>query len=332
VRAAVDGLAPVTFTATATAASASRLEFTVQPTNTMAGEAITPPIEVTARDVYGNRATGFAGTVTLSVVSGSLAGTTERVASGGVATFPGLSIALAGDGYRLSAIAPGVAGATSAAFDILAPAEPDPEPAAVAIVSGNGQGGSVGEALGDPYVVRVTDADGDPVPGVSVAWAVTAGGGSVSAGSSATNASGEASVTHTLGTGTGMHAVRATVGGLSPATFTATASAGVPVELVFSTQPSDATMGQVITPPVRVTLRDRYGNVATNFSGSITLSIAPLSGTPLASLNGTRTRAVSGGTATFDDLSIDLVGVLYRLRAAGAGLTGDSAPFAILLL
>ena len=198
-------------------------------------------------------------------------------------------------------------------------------------VMGNGQSGTVGEVLGSAYVVRVTDAAGTPVPGVSVAWAVAAGGGSVSPGTSTTNSSGQATATHTLGTGTGAHSVRATVGGLTPVTFSATAVAGAPASLAFTTQPSDAGIGQTITPPVRVTVRDQYGNTVTAYSGSITVSIVPLSGTPLATLSGTRTRAVVNGTATFDDLSIDLLGVLYRLRATGAGLSVDSGTFTILL-
>ena len=336
VRATVSGLTPVTFTATAVAGSASVLVFTVQPSDADEGVAITPAVEVMARDEHGNRATAFTGTVTLTLASGggggALDGTTQRTASSGVASFPGVSISAAGTGYRLAATASGVSGATSAAFDIIAPEEEEPQPEAVVIVSGNGQGGTVGETLDDPYVVRVTDADGTPVAGVTVAWAVTSGGGSVGAGSSTTNSSGQASTTHTLGTGTGSQSVRATVAGLPTVTFTATAAAGAPAELVFTTQPSDAAMGETISPPVRVTVRDRFGNTVTNFSGSITLSIVPLSGTPLASLNGTRTRSASGGVATFDDLSIDLVGVLYRLRASGSGLSADSAPFDILLL
>lgn len=47
------------------------------------------------------------------------------------------------------------------------PLDPDrPTPAAIASVSGDGQEGKAGEKLGEPFVVRVTDAQGDGV-GVS---------------------------------------------------------------------------------------------------------------------------------------------------------------------
>jgi hypothetical protein len=50
--------------------------------------------------------------------------------------------------------------------------EPEPElqPVAVALVSGSGQEGLAGGSLDQPFVVRVTDAAGRPVPGVPVEW------------------------------------------------------------------------------------------------------------------------------------------------------------------
>jgi adhesin/invasin len=336
VRASVSGLTAVNFSATAQAGAADVLVFTAQPTSADVGEAITPAVEITARDQYGNRATSFSGTVSLELSGGSssasLGGTAARAASNGIATFSGLTVSAAGSSYRLTASANGVPSATSAAFNIIAPDDGGgDEPTAISIVSGNGQSGTVGEAVGDPYVVRVTDGNGNPVAGVPVSWSVTSGGGSVSPTSSTTNSNGQASATHTLGTGTGAQSVRASVSGLTPVTFTATAQAGAPASLVFTTQPSDAGMGQTISPAVRVTVRDQFGNTVTGYSGSITVSIVPLTGTPLANLSGTRTRQVINGVATFDDLSINLLGVGYRLRATGDGLTVDSEAFTILL-
>src|ERR1051325_11425578 len=53
------GVTSLTFTIPP--AAASQLVFTVQPTTTVAGDTITPAVEVTARDAFGNVATGFAG-------------------------------------------------------------------------------------------------------------------------------------------------------------------------------------------------------------------------------------------------------------------------------
>src|SRR4029077_6089317 len=107
-----------------TAGAATQLSFSVQPSNTVAGAAITPAVQVTALDGQGNTATGFTGNVTVALGanpgSGTLSGTTTAAAVGGVATFSGLSINKAGVGYTLTASATSVTGATSAAFTITA--------------------------------------------------------------------------------------------------------------------------------------------------------------------------------------------------------------------
>src|SRR5207245_9352538 len=75
-----------------TPAAASVLAFTVQPTTTLAGATITPPVQVSARDGLGNLVPTFVGTVTVVISSGTgttgatLAGTTTVAAVGGIAT------------------------------------------------------------------------------------------------------------------------------------------------------------------------------------------------------------------------------------------------------
>lgn len=51
--------------------------------------------------------------------------------------------------------------------------------AAMAIVSGNEQTGTVGTELAHPLVVEVTDAGGAPQGGITVSFVVTSGGGSL---------------------------------------------------------------------------------------------------------------------------------------------------------
>lgn len=102
---------------------------------------------------------------------------------------------------------------------------------AIALVSGNHQTGTVGQLLGQPVIVRVTDKNGAGVSGVAVSWAITAGGGALSAASVTTNAQGYASVTWTLGSGAGSNndSAQASAPGLSgsPVSFSASASAAV---------------------------------------------------------------------------------------------------------
>src|SRR5687767_14895704 len=61
------------------------------------------------------------------------------------------------------------------------------KPALVLIVSGDAQSATVGTELPAAVVVRVTDDDGNAIPGQLVNFRVVSGGGSVFAGSSITN-------------------------------------------------------------------------------------------------------------------------------------------------
>lgn len=73
-----------------------------------------------------------------------------------------------------------VRAAAGLALCTCSPVEPSfqkPVPAAIAIVSGENQEGRVGELLGEPFVVRVTDEEGRAVGNVFVSWEVTGGGG-----------------------------------------------------------------------------------------------------------------------------------------------------------
>src|SRR5205807_630273 len=71
-----------------TAGTATQLVFSVEPSSTAAGAAITPAVQVTAQDAQGNTATGFTGNVTVAIGtnpgSGTLAGTATVAASAGV--------------------------------------------------------------------------------------------------------------------------------------------------------------------------------------------------------------------------------------------------------
>jgi hypothetical protein len=98
-----------------------QLVFTTQPSNTGAGLAITPAVQVAAEDSSGTINTNFTGGVTLAIGSGTgtLSGTTTQSANGGVASFNNLSIDQIADGYTLKAgPGGGVFDATSNAFDV----------------------------------------------------------------------------------------------------------------------------------------------------------------------------------------------------------------------
>jgi len=71
----------------------------------------------------------------------------------------------------------------------------------ISVVSGNDQTGMQGQQLPSPFVFSVTDIHGDPVPGVDVHFAITAGGGHLSQAVARTTDEGLAEVHSTLGTG-----------------------------------------------------------------------------------------------------------------------------------
>ncbi|HET7603516.1 MAG TPA: Ig-like domain-containing protein [Gemmatimonadales bacterium] len=94
----------------------------------------------------------------------------------------------------------------------------------MAAFGGNNQLATVGEALPAPFQVAVKDQFGNAVAGTSVAWAVTAGGGTIAPPSSTTSANGVAAAVLTLGPAVGANTATATVPDLtgSPVIFTAT--------------------------------------------------------------------------------------------------------------
>ncbi len=98
--------------------------------------------------------------------------------------------------------------------------------AAMLETSGDNQTMSIMDTLEQPFVVTITDAGGNPVPDVAVAFAIDsipAGARlqSLSAASAVTDSNGQASTTLTLGTNAGGYIVAATSSGLagSPLTF-----------------------------------------------------------------------------------------------------------------
>jgi hypothetical protein len=118
---------------------------------------------------------------------------------------------------------------------VIAPGcDDDDDPAAppvateLAIVSGNPQTVEVSQAAAEPLVVVVNDQFDDPMPGVTVTWAVATGGGTLSATTITTNAEGQAQVTYTAGATAEAVTVTATVTGINPVTFSITVEAPAP--------------------------------------------------------------------------------------------------------
>lgn len=107
---------------------------------------------------------------------------------------------------------------------------PAPQPAQLQAVSGTPQTGITEDPLAQALVVQVNDQNGRAMQGVSVAWTVDEGGGTLSAGATTTDAGGRAQVQWTLGAAAGTFTARAAVQGLT-ASFTATAAWPPPAQV-----------------------------------------------------------------------------------------------------
>jgi len=308
-------------------AAPSRVAFTRQPSNTIAGGTITPAVQATLIDRYGNQATQATLALTVAIGNnpsgGTLSGTTIANAVGGVATFANLSVDRAGLNYTLNVGASGLFADNSVGFDVLV--GPPAQLAFTASPTGNVASGAAFTAR-----VAVRDAGGNVVTNTptQVTLSLTnAPGATLSGTTTATTVNGVATFTGLSidRAGSGYTLQAAAVGLPSASSPAFGVSAGAPTALVFASQPGNTTAGAAIAPAVRVAVQDAQGNTVTASSMSITLALAtnPSGGT----LSGTRTVAASNGVATFDDLSIDRAGTGYTLRANGGTLTSTSTGF-----
>ena len=102
---------------------------------------------------------------------------------------------------------------------IKSPAEPNVA-SGISAVSGSGQYANLNSAAPNPLVVLVVDPNGNPFPGATVSWAVTAGGGAVSDSTTTSDSTGHTSVTYTAGSLAGAATVVATVEQVWTTSFT----------------------------------------------------------------------------------------------------------------
>lgn len=212
-----------------------------------------------------------------------------------------------------------------------------PKLASLASISGNGQSGPGDAVLASPVVVRANATDGQPMAGVTVTFAPSAGG-TVGAASVVTDASGLAQTTWRLAPGIGAQTLLASVAGLATAvTFNATSTSGPAAKLAITTQPIDGTAGAVLAPIV-VTVRDALGNTSSAYTGPVTMALGANPGG--GALSGTTTAAAVAGVATFPALRIRQAAAGYTLVASAPSLTSattsafavNAAPASVLTL
>src|SRR3989442_665517 len=326
------GFTPGTSTAfDITPGTATQLAFTVQPSNTVAGAAISPAVQVTALDAAGNPVPSFTGSVTVALGNNpggsTLSGTTTVTAANGVASFSPLTLDKTGTSYTLTPTATRLNPAMSSGFSI-------PPGAATQLVFGTQPGPTVANRQITPAVkVRALDAFGNVATEftgpVAIALGSNPGGSTLSGTTPVAAVSGVATFFVSLNkAGTG-YTLTASAGGFAPVTSTAfDITPGTATQLAFTVPPSNTVAGAAISPAVQITALDPAGNPVPSFTGSVTVALGSNPGG--STLSGTTTVAAVNGGATFGELSLNKTGTGSPLTATATGLnTATSSSFDI---
>ncbi|MFP2926939.1 beta strand repeat-containing protein [Pyxidicoccus sp. 3LG] len=307
---------------------ASALAFTTQPSSTRAGSSISPTVAVAVHDAFGNVVTSSTAALQLALGNnpggGTLSGTLTVNASGGVASFPGISVDRAGSDYTLTVSSPGLPGATSAVFDVT--------PGTASRLAFTTQPSNVvaGAAISPTVAVAVQDAFGNTVTNntalLHLALGTNTGGGTLS-GTLTVNASGgQATFPGISVNRAGSYTLTISSLGLTRATSVAfDVTPGAASRLVFTTQPSNVVAGTAISPAVAVAVQDAFGNLVTSSTSALQLAVGNNAGG--GTLSGTLTVNASGGVASFPGISLDRTGVGYTLTVSSGDLTATSTAF-----
>jgi plastocyanin len=188
--------------------------------------------------------------------------------------------------------------------------------------SGDGQTGTVGQALPERLRVLVTE-NGRPAPGIVITWSAPSGGTVIASGP--TGQDGIAEADWTLGGTAGVQAAKASVPDAagSPLTFIATAEAGPAARLVrVSGFAPEGSIGSVLVDALATQARDAFGN--------------PIPGVPVQWSVDSGDATVEPASAVSDDQGIVRATVKLasapgrsRIGARSDGLEGSPAEFVV---
>jgi len=260
-------------------------------------------LTVQADDSSGNLDSSFNGTVAVALANNpggaTLGGTLTVTASGGVATFSGLTLDTADTGYTIQVSASGVNSATTSAITVT-PATASQlvihtQPSATA---------TAGQAFGTQPEIDVEDQYDNVETGDNstvVTASLESGTGPLQGTTTVTVSGGVATFTNLADNKAETISLDFTSGSLTNATSTNIVVSPAPAsQLVIQTQPSPtATVGQAFDIQPVIDEEDQYGNLETgDDSRFVTASLE--SGT--GPLQGTTTVNVLDGVATFPNL------------------------------
>jgi len=181
-----------------------------------------------------------------------------------------------------------------------------PTPGSITKNAGDAQVGAAGTALAESLAVIVRDQGSAPLAGVTVTFAIAAGGGSVSPTSRVTDAAGVAKTRRTLGPNAGTQTVTASAGNLTPVQFSAVSQINGAVNIANSTTgPLTDTVGAVKAESLTVLVTDQNATpvqgVAVAWAstgGLVSAASAPTTAAGLSKVRFTYGNAAVAQTAT----------------------------------
>lgn len=186
--------------------------------------------------------------------------------------------------------------------------------------AGDNQSATIGTNVAIAPSVKAVDSFGNPVSGMTVTFAVTAGGGLVTGATATTGADGIATAgSWKLGTSIGANTLVATASGGLSATFNATATVGAAATIALTPNTiSDQFIGQTVQLSAKV--MDASGNVIPNAvvaytSGNAAIASVNSAGLVTAAGAGTTNITATVGAATAS-VAITVIG-----HPAAAGIT-----------
>ncbi len=318
-------LSVTTGTFNVTVAAAAQLEITTEPQASVAA-GIPINLSVSIADTYGNVVTSSSGTITIGLLNdpagGVLHGTLSATPTNGVATFSGLTIFTAANGYAIQAKSNGLASATTSSFDVVAAApaklvvtvQPPSTMAAgdvfgLGIVAEDQYGNRATQFTGNVSIGLSNDPGGAPLIGGPFTVAAVAGVANFPAVSATITAAGTGYILQATSTGLA-----------SVFTNPINVMAAAATQLVVQNEPpsnpiAGGSFGFVVDA------EDPYGNLATGFVGKVTVAAPAGSG---VSVTGSTTVTAAGGIATFGSVIVGATTSPVSLVVTSPGLTSTT--------
>ena len=249
------------------------LNLTDTPDTVTAGEALSTDPTVTVKDIYGNISTNYNGTINFGGPETRPAPYTFVPANDfGQVSFPGSQFAFEAVGHRRLMVfnSDSLLSDTSSAIEVI--------PAAISSFS---LSAPVNVTAGGAFTASVSgavDAFGNAASGTVVIADSSGAGNSPDGSTPSLNnivvANGSGSAQQIL-VRAGSARLKGTANGHVQGTGIITVAPAVATELVLSNYPDTITAGAIFPSPARdptVTVKDTYGNPASNYTGTVTIS------------------------------------------------------------